>query len=70
MRSDARLWSYLDRAATQHLIGEHLDGKANHRLLIWSLLNLETWLELFTSAKGLANVQLAQAATTPRRRLA
>lgn len=47
MSSDARLWNYLDRSATQALVREHLGGRVNHRLLIWSLLNLETWLDLF-----------------------
>jgi asparagine synthase (glutamine-hydrolysing) len=60
MRNDARIWSYLDRAATQAIVREHLDGRANHRLLIWSLLNLETWLDLFVGA----------AAARPQQRLA
>jgi asparagine synthase (glutamine-hydrolysing) len=47
MGSNARLWNYLDRAATQALVREHLEGHVNHRLLIWSLLNLETWLDIF-----------------------
>jgi asparagine synthase (glutamine-hydrolysing) len=47
MANDARLWNYLDRAATQELVRDHLEGRANRRLLIWSLLNLETWLDVF-----------------------
>jgi asparagine synthase (glutamine-hydrolysing) len=26
---------------------EHIDGEANHRLLIWSLMNVELWLKEF-----------------------
>ncbi len=29
------------------LVGEHLDGRQNRRLLIWSLLNVESWCEQF-----------------------
>ena len=36
-----------DRDTVHALIGEHLDGKANRRLLIWSLLNVEQWLKTF-----------------------
>jgi asparagine synthase (glutamine-hydrolysing) len=44
MGRDAHLFDYLDRATVQSLIGEHLDGKKNRRLLIWSLLSIEEWL--------------------------
>jgi asparagine synthase (glutamine-hydrolysing) len=44
MGRDARLFDYLDRATVQALIGDHLDGKDNRRLLIWSLLSIEEWL--------------------------
>jgi asparagine synthase (glutamine-hydrolysing) len=39
-----RLYEYLDKAAVQSLVNEHLSGKHNRRLLIWSLLNVEQWL--------------------------
>lgn len=47
MVNDARLWDYLDRRATQRLVKMHLDGRENRRLLIWSLLYLEEFLEQF-----------------------
>ncbi len=40
----ARIYEYLDRAAVQKLITEHLQGQQNRRLFIWSLLNMEWWL--------------------------
>lgn len=46
MGSHARIFNYLDRQTVQSLLQDHLDGKENRRLLIWSLLNLEEWLEL------------------------
>ena len=42
-----RMYEYLDRQAVQELIHEHLEGLQNRRLLIWSLLNFEQWLEEF-----------------------
>ena len=36
-----RLFDYLSRSEVQPLVKEHLEGRHNRRLLIWSLLNLE-----------------------------
>ena len=41
MNGHARIYDYLDKQAVQGLVGEHLSGDRNRRLLIWSLLNLE-----------------------------
>jgi asparagine synthase (glutamine-hydrolysing) len=41
---NAKLYQLLDYDVVSELLGEHLSGKENRRLLIWSLLNLE---ELF-----------------------
>ena len=40
----ARLYNYLDFRTVTSLINEHLDGRQNRRLLIWSLLSFEKWL--------------------------
>lgn len=45
MSADARLYRWLARDAVQELVNEHLIGKENRRLLIWSLLSVESWLE-------------------------
>ncbi len=45
--SDARLYEYLDGPAVRGLVEDHLAGKVNRRLLIWSLLSLEQWLRTF-----------------------
>jgi asparagine synthase (glutamine-hydrolysing) len=39
------LYSILDRATVTPLIQQHLNGQQNRRLLIWSLLNVEAWLQ-------------------------
>ena len=43
----AKIYQYLDRETVQRLVDEHLSGKTNRRLLIWSLLNVEQWFERF-----------------------
>jgi asparagine synthase (glutamine-hydrolysing) len=40
----ARIYELMDRGAVESLVGEHLSGERNRRLLIWSLLNVEQWL--------------------------
>jgi len=44
MANGARIYDYLDKDAVQKLVGEHLSGDRNRRLLIWSLLNVEQTL--------------------------
>lgn len=41
----ARLYDYLDRGAVEAAVGEHLSGARNRRLLIWSLLSFEMYLQ-------------------------
>ncbi|MHC4725075.1 MAG: asparagine synthetase B family protein, partial [Planctomycetota bacterium] len=47
--SKADIYHYLDENSIQDLVKEHLEGKSNRRLLIWSLLNFEWWLRKFLS---------------------
>lgn len=44
---DARIFSFLNYKAVNGLIDDHLSGKTNRRLLIWSLLSFESWLHHF-----------------------
>lgn len=43
----ARLYEYMDQEAVKRLVNEHIEGKQNRRLFIWSLLNFEKWCETF-----------------------
>jgi asparagine synthase (glutamine-hydrolysing) len=43
MGRDAALFNFLDRDSVQRLVAEHVEGKVNRRLLIWSLLSIEEW---------------------------
>jgi asparagine synthase (glutamine-hydrolysing) len=49
--SDDEIYRYLDKETTQKLVSEHLNGKKNRRLFIWSLLNFQKWGELFLNEK-------------------
>ncbi len=44
---DARIYEWLDRATVHRLVEDHRAGRENRRLLIWSLLYLETWARVF-----------------------
>jgi asparagine synthase (glutamine-hydrolysing) len=46
MQRDAAIYEWLDRKTIQSLVDDHLSGRENRRLLIWSLLNMETWMNL------------------------
>jgi len=46
---NARIYAFLDYTAVSDLIQEHLKGVANRRLLIWSLLSVESWCATFAS---------------------
>ena len=45
LNGDARIYDVLDRQAVTPLVEEHMKGEQNRRLLIWSLLNVEAWME-------------------------
>lgn len=49
MNKNGLIYGYLDRTTIFSELESHLDGKQNKRLLIWSLLNLEVWLETLES---------------------
>ncbi|MEI6837235.1 MAG: asparagine synthase (glutamine-hydrolyzing) [Alcaligenaceae bacterium] len=44
LQKNARIYAVLDRNAVVPMIEQHLRGERNRRLLIWSLLNVETYL--------------------------
>jgi len=51
LNDSANIYKYMDRQATQKLINEHLDGRENRRLFIWSLLNFEEWSSVYEDKK-------------------
>ena len=44
---NARIYDFLDRKIIQQLVMDHLEGRENRRLLIWSLLNIEQTMRTF-----------------------
>ena len=48
---NAWIWSVLDRATGARLIEDHLVGRANRRLLLWSLLSVEHWARIYLGAQ-------------------
>lgn len=43
----ARIYEFFDPKAVRGLVQEHLDGRSNRRLFIWSLLSFEEWCNTF-----------------------
>ena len=41
------LYEFMDARAVQELVTEHIEGRTNRRLLIWSLLNFESWINQY-----------------------
>jgi len=52
LEEDAEIYRFMDRNAVAKLVGEHLDGSQNRRLLIWSLLNVNAWLNCISKGQG------------------
>jgi asparagine synthase (glutamine-hydrolysing) len=46
----ALIYDLIDQDTVETLVQEHLSGKQNRRLLIWSLLNIEDWLKCYISS--------------------
>jgi len=44
INGNPRIYEVLDRKPVIALIDQHLYGEKNRRLLIWSLLNVESWM--------------------------
>jgi asparagine synthase (glutamine-hydrolysing) len=46
----AQLYEYISRRYVERILDEHINGHVNHRLLIWSFLSFEWWLDVFLTA--------------------
>lgn len=47
MGDDAHIFTVLDRPTVHALVDDHLSGRENRRLLVWSFLCLEQWMRTF-----------------------
>lgn len=43
----SRIYDYFDKKTVRSLVGEHMDGRQNRRLFVWSLLNFEEWCGIY-----------------------
>src|SRR5581483_1041609 len=43
----ARIYDYLDFDVASRLVADHVEGRENRRLLIWSLIYLASWCDQF-----------------------
>jgi asparagine synthase (glutamine-hydrolysing) len=50
----ARIYRYFDRDVVWRLLDDHLEGRVNRRLLVWSLLSVEHWCRAFLDGAGAA----------------
>jgi asparagine synthase (glutamine-hydrolysing) len=41
------IYQFMDRSSVQEMVAEHLEGRQNRRLFIWSLLNFDWWLKKY-----------------------
>jgi len=48
LNNNARINEYMDASVIKDMVDEHIDGRQNRRLFIWSLLNFEEFLEQYT----------------------
>ncbi len=47
LNPDSAMYEYLDAATVRRLVDDHFEGRANRRLLLWSLLTFEHWCRTF-----------------------
>jgi len=47
VNKDAMINDFFNPAMVKKLISDHVEGRANRRLLIWSLLSFEWWCRIF-----------------------
>ena len=52
---DAAIYEFLDPDGVQRPRQEHLEGRENRRLLLWSLLSFEQWCRIFLRGERPAN---------------
>lgn len=43
--NNSRIYEFMDKKVVEGLVNEHLEGKNNRRLLVWSLLNVDEYME-------------------------
>lgn len=47
LRSNSKMYEFLDKKKTKEIIDLHLSGKQNKRLFVWSVINFNKWCEIW-----------------------
>ena len=47
LNKNALIYNFFDRKSVLNLVNQHLEGKKNRRLLIWSFLNIEEYFKQY-----------------------
>lgn len=47
LENDSPLYNYVDPQSLRDIVKDHLEGRKNRRLFIWSLINFDEWLRTF-----------------------
>jgi asparagine synthase (glutamine-hydrolysing) len=47
LNDESAMYEYLNPAVVRRLVDDHLEGRENRRLLLWSLLTIEHWCRTF-----------------------
>ena len=55
LRGDAALYEFLNADSVRPLIRDHIEGRENRRLLLWSLMSFEHWCRLFLADQPFAS---------------
>jgi asparagine synthase (glutamine-hydrolysing) len=51
LNKKAYIYNYFNYRTVKDLVHEHIEGKHNRRLFIWSLLSFEWWIRIFTAGE-------------------
>ena len=47
LKNNSNIFKYINKNTVQKLANQHLEGKENKRLLLWSLLNFDAWNNIY-----------------------
>jgi asparagine synthase (glutamine-hydrolysing) len=65
LSSDAAIYEFLNPDGVRRLVREHIEGRENRRLLLWSLLSFEHWCRVFLAGTGVPFGYAASATVLP-----
>ena len=51
LNDDSAMYEFLNPTMVRTLVDDHLEGRANRRLLLWSLLTFEHWCQTFLNGR-------------------